>query len=314
MRTSHWWSGAFALLAAWLLALPLPALAQAKPFSQAELDQMVAPVALYPDSLLAQVFMASTYPLEVVSAARWVQSNPKLTGKALEDALQKQGWDASVKSLAPFPSVLAMMNEKVEWTQKLGDAFLGQRAEVVATVQTLRRKAYDAGNLKAGTEQKVVVERQVIIIEPATTTIYVPVYNPTVVYGTWWHAAYVPYYYYPPAYRPGAAFTAGVVVGAALWGGWNWHGNDVTINVNNYNQFNRTSITRVSWEHDAAHRKGAPYRDPTVAQKYNRNQAVDDARREAARPDAVDAKRAEPPARGDDRPGGPHRAGRDRKG
>ena len=201
----------------------------------------------------------------------------------------------------------------------------GQRAAVMSTVQVLRRKAYDAGNLKAGAEQKVVVDKQVSVIEPATTTVYVPVYNPTIVYGTWWHVGYVPYYYYPPAYRPGAPFMAGVVVGAALWGGCNWRGNDVTINVNRYNQFNRTSITRASWEHDTVHRKGAAYRDPAVAQKYNRNQAADVARRDAARGPTQDVRPAAT-QRDADRPGPrerdddaqdrdrPARPSRDRKG
>lgn len=331
MTIASFLRGALAACLASFLAFAPAAHAQgAKPLSQAELDQLIAPVALYPDALLAQVFMASTYPLEVVSAARWVQQNPKVTGKALEDAMQKQPWDPSVKSLAPFPSVLAMMNDKLEWTQKLGDAFLGQRPDVMKTVQVLRKKAYDAGNLKTTTEQKVVVEKQVIVIEPATTVVYVPVYNPTVVYGAWWHPAYVPYYYYPPGYvaRPGVGFATGIVVGAALWGGCNWHGNDVTINVNHYNQFNRTNITRVNWQHDASHRKGVPYRDPTVAQRYERRQAADEVRkdvkqeqrqrsREDAAPASMDADRPGPRGREADGPGprgrdndGPDRPGR----
>jgi hypothetical protein len=291
------------------LLLPLQAVGQGgaapaggKAFTQPQLDQLLAPVALHPDALLAQVFMAATYPLEVVSASRWVQANPKVTGKALEDAMQKQPWDASVKSLAAFPSVLQMMNDKLDWTQQVGDAFLGQRAEVMKTVQSLRRKAYEAGNLKASAEQKVIVEKTVIVIEPATTVVYVPVYNPTAVYGAWWHPAYVPYYWYPPGYvaRPGAGFAAGVVAGAALWGGCNWHGNDVTINVNRYNTYNRTTITNVKWEHDASHRKGVAYRDPTVAQRYERKPAT--ATRDAGRGPA-EAGRPEPSTRDVDRPG-----------
>jgi hypothetical protein len=271
-------------------AQPTAQASTAKAFSQEQLDQMLAPIALYPDALLAQVLMASTYPLEVVSAARWVQANPKVTGKALEDAMKKQTWDPSVKSLAAFPTVLQMMNEKIEWTQQLGDAFLAQRAEMMASVQALRHKAYAQGNLKSTTRQKVVVEKQTIIIEPASTTVYVPVYNPTVVYGTWWYSGYVPYYWYPAGYvaapGPGLGFATGVVVGAALWGGCNWRGNDVTINVNRYNQFNHTSITHASWQHNAAHRQGVPYRDATIAQKYNRNQAADGAKRDANRKQA----------------------------
>ena len=130
--------------------------AAAKSFSQEELDQLVAPVALYPDSLLAQVLMASTYPLEIVEAERWVKKNPGLKDKALEDALQQQAWDPSVKSLTVFPQVLMMMSEKLDWTQKLGDAFLEQQADVIATAQALRGKAAAQGSLKDTKEQKVV--------------------------------------------------------------------------------------------------------------------------------------------------------------
>src|SRR5207342_1673062 len=139
----------------------------AKSFSQQELDQLLAPIALYPDPLLAQVLMASTYPLEIVSAERWVKANPSLKDKALEDALQNQSWDPSVKSLAVFPQVLTMMSEKLDWTQKLGDAFLAQQKEVMATAQALRAKAADEGNLKDSKEQKVVtaVENNTTIIK-----------------------------------------------------------------------------------------------------------------------------------------------------
>src|SRR5438046_3241868 len=128
---------------------PSPAAGGDKSFSQEQLDQMLAPIALYPDALVAQIFMASTYPLEVVSAARWVQANPKVTGKALEEAMHKQSWDPSVKSLTAFPTVLKMMNDKIEWTQELGDAFLSQRDTVMTSVQALRQKAYAQGNLKS---------------------------------------------------------------------------------------------------------------------------------------------------------------------
>ena len=124
----------------------------AKTFSQQDLDQLLAPIALYPDALLAQVLMASTYPLEVVEAARWSKANPKVTGKALEDAMAKQAWDPAVKSMTSVPQVLKQMDEKLEWTQKLGDAFLAQQADVMDTIQTLRGKASAQGNLKT-TEQ-----------------------------------------------------------------------------------------------------------------------------------------------------------------
>src|SRR5688572_12971295 len=185
--------------------------AAGKSFSQQELDQLVAPIALYPDSVMAQVLMASTYPLEVVIAERWVKANPGLKGKALEDALQGQRWDPSVKSLAAFPQVLTMMSDKLDWTQKLGDAFLAQQKDVMATAQALRAKAVAQGTLKDSNEQKVVTETQstttIIRIEPANPeVVYVPTYNPTVVYGAWPYPAYPPYYWYPPGYGYGGAF------------------------------------------------------------------------------------------------------------
>ncbi|MCU0554554.1 MAG: DUF3300 domain-containing protein, partial [Syntrophales bacterium] len=159
--------------------------APAKTFKQEELDQLLAPIALYPDELLTQILMASTYPLEVVQAERWAKQNKSLKGDALKSALDKQPWDASVKALVPFPDVLSMMSEKLEWTQKLGDAVLAQQKDVLDTVQKLRKKAAEAGNLKSSKEQAVKKEGDIIIIEAANPqVVYVPAYNPTVVYGT----------------------------------------------------------------------------------------------------------------------------------
>src|SRR5262245_21995202 len=220
----------------------------AKAFSKEELEQIVAPIALYPDSLVAQILMASTYPLEVVEAARWSKANPSVKDKALEDAMQQQKWDASVKSLTAFPQVIQGMSEKLEVTQKMGDAFLGQQKEVMDAIQRLRGKADQAGNLKSGKEQTVTKGQEagqtVIKIEPANPqTVYVPSYNPTTVYGPWPYPAYPPYY--PYYYTPGAAlftFAAGVAIGNALWGNCNWGGGNVNVNVNKYNNFNRTDI------------------------------------------------------------------------
>ena len=185
-----------------VLALMLPAAVaqesgKSAQFKTEEIEALVAPIALYPEALVAQVLMASTYTLEVVEAARWSKANPNLKDKALQDALEKQKWDPSVKSLAAFPTTLAMMNEKLDWTQKLGDAFLGQQKEVMAAVQRLRTKAQAAGNLKSSKEQTVTTEQQggttVIKIEPADPqVVYVPTYNPTVVYGPWPYPAYPP--------------------------------------------------------------------------------------------------------------------------
>jgi uncharacterized membrane protein YgcG len=254
--------------------------AQPAPFKKEEIEQLVAPIALYPDALVAQILMASTYPLEVVSAARWSKANPNVKDKALEDAMQKQTWDPSVKSLAAFPSVLAMLNDKLDMTQKLGDAFLGQQKEVMAAIQGLRAKAEKAGNLKSGKEQKVTTEQEggttVIKIEPADPqVVYVPTYNPTVVYGPWPYPAYPPYYYYPPGYSAGSvffAFTIGVVVGNAMWGGCHWGGGNVYINHNTYNNFNKTDIKTGDWQHKPEHRKGAQYRDQASQQKFGGGQ------------------------------------------
>ncbi|HYA38894.1 MAG TPA: DUF3300 domain-containing protein [Candidatus Methylomirabilis sp.] len=256
--------------------VPASAAAAAKTFSQEELDQILAPIALYPDALLAQILMASTYPLEVVQAARWVKENPNVTSKALEDAMQNQAWDPSVKALTAVPQVLELMSDKLEWTQKLGDAFLAQQKDVMDTVQSLRAKAKAEGNLESSKEQVVKCEPQggstICTIEsPEPDVIYVPTYNPYVVYGTWWYP-YPPYYLYPPhyVYPPHVAFHAGIIVGAAIWGQAHWHGGYVSVHVSHYNSFNRTHIDNPNWKHDVAHRQGVPYKDPAVAQRYNR--------------------------------------------
>lgn len=192
-------------------------------FRQEELDQMLAPIALYPDALLIQILMAATYPLEVVQAARWVAANPHLKGDQLAAALEQQNWDPSVKSLVNFPSILAMMNDKLEWTQNLGDAFLAQQDQVMATVQTLRQKAYAEGNLKTTNEQVVVVQGKTIVIDPADPqVIYVPVYNPAVVYGAWWYPTYPPYYYYPPGYVYPYPYTSAIYFGIGVAWGFAW--------------------------------------------------------------------------------------------
>ena len=276
------------------------------PFKKEELEQILAPIALYPDSLLAQIFMASTYPLEIVEAARWAKEHPDVKGDAVAGAVKDQPWDPSVKSLVVFPDVLTMMNEKIDWTQKLGDAFLAQQKEVMQSVQVLRQKAKDAGNLKSGKEQVVKTEpapagaatTQTIIIESKDPeVVYVPSYNPTVVYGAWAYPSYPPYYYYPPYYGAGMfwSFSAGIIVGGAIWGDCNWGGNDIDIDIDRQNNFNRNEINTgdhnrnsnnrgsgnrtnannrsgntQKWGHDSSHRKGVGYRDTATNQKYNR--------------------------------------------
>ena len=183
-------------------------------YKQEQLEQMLAPVALYPDSLLAQILMASTYPLEVVQADRWIKQNSTLKGDALKAGLAKQDWDASVKAIVSFPQVLSMMSEQLDWTQKLGDAFLARQSDVMDAVQRLRAKAYAQKGLKDTKEQKVIVEDKIIRIEPADpVVVYVPVYNPVVVYGPWAYPQYPPYYWPvywgAPVYATGVAFRRG---------------------------------------------------------------------------------------------------------
>ncbi|HEY1372793.1 MAG TPA: DUF3300 domain-containing protein [Candidatus Binatia bacterium] len=264
-----------------------PAPAGPPAFKPEEIDQLLAPIALYPDELISQVLMAATYPLEVVEADRWAKQNKNVKGDALGSALEKQTWDPSVKSLVNFPDVLAMMSDKLDWTQKLGDAFLSQQDDVMNGVQRLRAQAQKAGNLQTTEQQKVVVEQQVIKIEPANPqVVYVPTYNPTVVYGAWAYPAYPPYPVYPAGYVAGAAvagavgFASGVALGAAwgyAWGGADWHNHKVKVNINqniNYNnkinRNNYTNINNKNWEHNSDHRKGVSYRNESTAQRYNR--------------------------------------------
>jgi hypothetical protein len=294
MKKRGSWKYAVIGLALICLALPAPIFAQgapAKVFKQEELDQLLAPIALYPDDLLTQILIASTYPLEVVQAERWAKQNKSLKGDALKAALDKQPWDASVKALVPFAEVVTMMSEKLEWTQKLGDAFLAQQKDVMDTVQRLRRKAAEAGNLKSSKEQAVKKEADIIIIESANPqVVYVPAYNPTVVYGAWAYPAYPPYPVY--AYPPGAAlftFTMGVAVGAA-WAGHGYHADyhGGTVNINRDVTVNRPASpgTRPGaggggeqWKHNPEHRQGVAYRDQGTRDKYSpTNRAAVDSR------------------------------------
>jgi hypothetical protein len=274
-----------------LMVMPSGVIAQqsgtSATFKPEELEQVLAPIALHPDDLIAQILMASTYPLEVVQADRFAKQNTSLKGDALTKALEAQDWDPSVKSLVNFPQVLTMMSEKLEWTQKLGDAFIADQKTVLDTIQKLRVKAQAAGNLKTTKEQTVIVEEKIIKIEPANPqVIYVPTYNPTVVYGAWPYPAYPPYYYYPPGYVASSAFwfAAGVGMSAAwgyAWGNCNWGGGDVNINNSRHTNINNNidrgkyakqqpSGGQGRFQHDAAHRKGVSYRDQGTAQKFNK--------------------------------------------
>jgi hypothetical protein len=212
----------------------------------AELDQLVAPIALYPDSLLAEVLMASAYPLDIVQAERWLEANKNLTGDQLKAAVDKQPWDESIKSLVATPSVLKMMSEKLDWTEKLGNAVVAQQADVMDGIQRLRAKAQANNKLSSTKEQTVSVQqvqgRQVIAIEPTDpNTVYVPYYDPGVVYGDWPYPDYPPYYWPTPSYigagllATGVAFGAGYALGrwaagGRYWGGgFNWNNNNINI-------------------------------------------------------------------------------------
>ncbi len=260
-----------------LLAAPLGVFAQAneethnQTYSKAELDQMLAPIALYPDSLLAQILVAATYPGQVVEADRWVKENKGLSGDQLNAALDKMDWDLSVKALAPYPQILAMMDKDLDWTTKLGEAFLDQQSEVMARIQGMRAKAYAKGNLKTTEQQKVVVEGQDIEIQPTNPeVVYVPYYDPSSVYGDWWWPGYPPYAYFPfwgpfLAWGP-FGFGLGIGVGPFWnvgWGSWNWGGGYCNVNTNRnanindpHGHFSRGNFRTENF-HQFASRRGA---------------------------------------------------------
>jgi hypothetical protein len=218
-------------------------------FSQEQLNQMLAPIALYPDKLLAQVLTASTYPLDVTSADKFAKANSSLKGDDLLNAAKGETWDPSVKSMLGFPDVLDMMNKHIDWTSNLGTAFLQQQDDVMNTIQSLRDKAFTAGNLKTTKQQVVKKVEKVIYIEPASSNVvYVPAYDPGYVYGNWQYPSYPPYNYYPSNYYSGAdiagtalvSFLAGAVIGSSWgWGSWNydWHQHHMYYNTYQYNQF-----------------------------------------------------------------------------
>ena len=301
-RISLW---AIAILLAWATAVS-GALADDDKLKKEELDQLLAPVALYPDELLTNVLIASTYPLDVVQAARWRSepANAKLKGDALVKALEAKEWDPSIKTLVQFPDVLKQMSDKLEWTQKLGDAFLAQQSEVMDQIQFLRSKADEAGNLKSNKQQKVVKESgsggaPVYIIEPATPeTVYVPVYQPEVVYGDWWYPDYPPYYWgYPGAsFVNGVYWAAGIAIAAGIWD-WNhfdWRRHDIDIDVDKWNKINvnRARITSDQWEHRPDHRGAVPYRNKEVREKFGKETRAREASKEFRGRDAGDLDRA----------------------
>ncbi len=331
-------------------AVTLPATVSAPPvtpavvkstFSTAQIDQWVAPVALYPDSLLSQVLMASTYPANVAQAVQWSHDNPLKQGDAAIQAVSDQPWDASVKSLVAFPQLMALMGENPQWVQNLGDAFLAQPQDVMDSVQRLRQLAQQTGSLKSLTEQKIITTTKkvvpvnqpanapatqsntvstsspvvaepaptVITIEPANPdVVYIPNYNPNVVYGSWANTAYPPVYLPPPAGEPfvdsfvrGFGYSMGVATTYALFssidwddddhdhhhhddddyhhhdGGhrdgndWQHNGDNINIDVNNFNRITGEHLTdkNMAWRHNPNYRNGVPYHDQDMAKRFH---------------------------------------------
>ncbi len=250
-----------------------------------QLDSLVAPVALYPDQLLAQVLAASTYPLEIVQLQQFLDRHPDLKDQALADAVMKQDWDPTVQALAGLPEVVKRMADDIQWTTDLGNAFLAQESDVMDAVQRMRKKAQDKGTLKSDDKMKVGTEvtanKNVVVIEQADPqVVYVPSYDPTVVYGA-------PVYPYPPMYYPPypagglfLSFGIGVAMGAAWGGGWccgtSWGGNNITVNNNNnfVRNSNRQNVNgggtggSRNWQHNPQHRGGTPYSNRATADKF----------------------------------------------
>jgi len=307
-----------------------PAAADVK-LSNDHLDSLVAPIALYPDPLLTQTLVASTYPLELVELHQWLLQNKTLQGKAQTDAVAKQKWDPSIQAMAVFPDLVKQLVESIRWTDELGNAFLAQQKDVMDAVQRMRAKAVAKGALKSDENQKVetktVESKTVVVIEPShTEVVYVPSYNPYSVWGA-------PYYPYPayPYYPMGGAligFGVGIAIGAAWGGGWGWNtgwggNNDININRNNnFNQINGGNRNNIGngnrpsnlpangrgngagggdrWQHNPQHRGGAPYGNRDTATKYGgaaRGDAMGNRQNAAARQNGGRASASQQPAR-----------------
>jgi len=280
-------------------AAPPAQTAQVQPqYSPAQLDQMLAPIALYPDELLGQILGAAGYPLEVVEADRWLEvpSNAALRGDELAAALDQQTWDPSVKSLAPFPQVLHMMDGQLDWTESLGEAFIADPSAVMDSVQRLRRQAEVSGKLRSNAEETVTDQDGVISIEPANSeTVYIPDYEPTVVYDPWIYEAYPPFFF--PDYFGYCVYDDfgycwfPIPIIAPLWGWdhWDWRGHRLDIDRRRFTDLNggRPPIGGDAWKHDPSHRLDVPYQQPALRSQFP---GV------AASPGAVHASRGYPPA------------------
>ena len=290
------------VVACLLTGAPAPA-AEPPPFTAAQLDQMLAPIALFPDALLSQVLMASTYPSDVALAVDWAYAHRPLEGDAAVQAVQDMPWDPSVQSLVAFPQTLAMLGESPEWVRDLGDAFLAQPEQVMDSVQLLRAKAREAGNLKSDEHQVVALEpappppqvivvnappppTQIITIVPARPqVVFVPVFHPRWVFGPWWHPAFPPFFFPPPVRWGWGGPTWGgsvhvgfwwgrpIPVTHSLWGGVHWGRRSVNINVNHWNTIHvnhriNSRDANVAWRHDPRNRRGVPYRGAAARNQF----------------------------------------------
>ncbi|HEY1203643.1 MAG: DUF3300 domain-containing protein [Bryobacteraceae bacterium] len=265
---------------------PVQAGPPAQALSADQLADLVAPIALYPDSLLSQVLVAATYPLEVVEAGQWLQQNRNLRGAQLVEAARQQNWDASIQALVVFPDVLTRLNSDIRWTTDLGNAFLAQQADVMGAVQRLRAQASQTGRLKSNSQVTVTSQTQggqtAIDIQPADPqVVYVPVYNPAYMWGP------PGYGFYPPLYYPeigfGFGFGPGIYIGSFFgglgWGGWgwgpNWFGNSIYVNSYFFHRYGFSDFHgggafqgRGAWAHDPAHRLGVPYSNRALTNRY----------------------------------------------
>jgi hypothetical protein len=290
--------------------------------SEPQLEDLVAPIALYPDNLLSQILVASTYPIEVVEAQQWLQQNRNLTGQALVNAAQRQNWDPSVQALVVFPDVLARLNQDIRWTTDLGNAFLAQQPDVMAAVQQMRARAQANGKLRPGPQENVVTQTQngmsaIQIVPTDPGTVYVPYYNPEWVWGP------PPYGIYPPLIYPGLdvgfSFFPGIDLGFYFGGGWglwggfgwgwgpNWFGGGIFLNAGFFHRFGFRDFHpglrgSNAWVHDPAHRLGVAYPNRAVANRFGGAQRVGGERaagnaaargNEAFRGNAAPAARAE---------------------
>lgn len=258
-------------------------------FSQQQLDSLLAPIALYPDSLLSHILIASTYPLEVVEAERWSRNNTRLQGEDAVKAVENQNWDPSIKALVAFPDVLKRMSEDLDWTQQLGDAFLEDEGRVMDSIQNLRDKAYASGHLKDTDHVKVVREERVIMIEPAVErVVYVPVYDTRVVYGPWWWNDYPPVYWH--RYSHQVYFSGSFYWGPRVYIGPSFHFSSchwsnrrvVIIDHHHHRDYyhHRHAYTgrylahyegAQHWNHNPSHRRGVAYYNEPVRARYNSN-------------------------------------------